>query len=328
MKRFAFFIALALPFCGMCQFAPPAGESGSTAIHCDSEAFVSWATNCVVERGLQRIDNADYGYASWGHDADAIGKADNNVVSLGDAGVATLTFDSPICNGAGYDFAVFENGFESDKTPGYYFLELGFVEVSSDGENFFRFPAYSLTPTDVQVGGFDVILPSQIHNMAGKYSAFYGTPFDLDDIPDTVLLNKNAVTHVRIIDVVGLIDSAYCTYDSQGNIVNDPWPTPFNSSGFDLDAVGVIYDVAHWGLAESVVNENVTAFPNPTSGMLDIKAEIGASCGIFDMSGRNLENYIIDKDIFTIDISTYENGVYFLRVCGKDSVSVKKIIKK
>jgi hypothetical protein len=28
--------------------------------------------------------------------------------------------------------------------------------------------------------------------------------------------------------------------DSKGNIINDPWPTNFASSGFDLDAVGVI----------------------------------------------------------------------------------------
>jgi hypothetical protein len=42
------------------------------------------------------------------------------------------------------------------------------------------------------------------------------------------------------VDVVGSITPAYATYDSQGNMVNDPWPTPYSSSGFDLDAVGVI----------------------------------------------------------------------------------------
>lgn len=328
MKKLVFLIALVLPFCGTCQYAPPAGESGSTAIHCDSELFVSWATNCVVERGLQRIDDADGGYANYGHDDDAIGKADNNVVSLGDAGVATLTFESPICNGEGYDFAVFENGFESNKDPGYYFLELGFVEVSSDGEHFFRFPAYSLTPNETQLGGFDPILPSQIHNLASKYEVLYGTPFDLDDIPDTILLNKNAVTHVRIIDVVGSIDPAYCSYDSQGNIINDPWPTPFGSSGFDLDAVGVIYDVAHVGIAELRDNEVAQVYPNPTSGVIHVKSEVGASCGIFDVSGRALDAYVIDKDLFTIDLSAYENGMYFLRICSEDGVSLKKIIKR
>ena len=39
----------------MAQFAPPAGHEGTTAMHCDSSAFVAWATGCVVERELQQI---------------------------------------------------------------------------------------------------------------------------------------------------------------------------------------------------------------------------------------------------------------------------------
>lgn len=76
--------------------------------------------------------------------------------------------------------------------------------------------------------------------------AMYGTPFELDEIPDNPLLNKNNITHVRIIDVIGTIDPEYCTYDSEGHIVNDPWPTAFASGGMDLDAVGVIHDIAHF----------------------------------------------------------------------------------
>ena len=72
----------------------------------------------------------------------------SGVVSLGDGGYGILTFDEPIDNGLGWDFAVFENSFSDD------FLELAFVEVSSDGINFFRFPATSLTQDIVQVGGF------------------------------------------------------------------------------------------------------------------------------------------------------------------------------
>jgi len=45
---------------------------------------------------------------------------------------------------------------------------------------------------------------------------------------------------VKVIDVIGTIDPQYASRDSFGNIVNDPYPTPFGSCGFDLDAVGVI----------------------------------------------------------------------------------------
>ena len=56
---------------------------------------------------------------------------------LGDDGSLVLTFPAPIADGAGPDFAVFENAFSTE------FLELAFVEVSSDGTNFTRFPAHA-----------------------------------------------------------------------------------------------------------------------------------------------------------------------------------------
>ena len=56
--------------------------------------------------------------------AEALGKADDAPVSLGDGGYAVVTFDKPITNGPGYDFAVFENGLNDS------FLELAFVVVS------------------------------------------------------------------------------------------------------------------------------------------------------------------------------------------------------
>ena len=231
------------------QFAPAQDQPGTTAMHADSSAFVAWATGCVAEPGPMNITNPSGGNAGTGWPAsNVIGYPEGTmgVTCLGDGGRATVTFASPICNREGPDFAVFENGFENAQTPGYWFLELGFVEVSSDGEHFFRFPAYSNTQTTTQLGGMGCIDPSQIHNLASKYGAMYGTPFDLDEVPDDPLLDKDNITHVRIVDVVGCIDPEYATYDCQGNPVNDPWPTAFASGGMDLDAVGVIHDIEHF----------------------------------------------------------------------------------
>lgn len=249
MKKYLSLIIAMLPMALWAQFAPAAGQPGTTAMHADSSAFVAWATDCTVNPGPMNITNPSAGLAGSGWPAsNAIGAPTGTmgVTCLGDGGVATLTFASPICNRPGPDFAVFENGFANAQNPSLYFLELGFVEVSSDGVNFFRFPAISNVQTETQIGGFGCIDPTQIHNLASKYEAMYGTPFELDEIPDDPLLNKNNITHVRVIDVVGNIDPAYCTYDSQGHIVNDPWPTAFASCGMDLDAVGVIHDLAHF----------------------------------------------------------------------------------
>ncbi len=224
-------------------YAPAAGQPGSTAIYKDDSSFVEWASSCDVVRGLQNISDSDVNddgtddYASFGTADNALGKAvgdSYDVVSLGDGGYATLTFDVPISDGPGWDFAVFENGFSDT------YLELAFVEVSSDGVNFFRFDSVSLTQTDTQIGGFGTLDPTDIYNLAGKYRQGYGTPFDLSELSGRAGLDIYNVTYVRIVDVVGCIQDAYCRYDSTGNKINDPWPTPFSSSGFDLDAVGVI----------------------------------------------------------------------------------------
>jgi hypothetical protein len=181
------------------QFAPPEGQAGSTAMYKDSTAFTAWTTSCTVVRGLQNISNSTLGYATVGDSTSPLNIADGNVVSLGDGGYAVCSFQNPIYNGPGYDFAVFENSFDGN------YLEFGFVEVSSDGVNFFRFPATSNTQDTLQTGGFGDSDATKVNNLAGKYKAQYGTPFNLDDLQGISGLDINHITRVKIIDVVGSI---------------------------------------------------------------------------------------------------------------------------
>jgi len=224
-------------------FDPQVGVEGSLGISASSPLFQGWASTVVdFNPGPQDIANPGGPVANVGSPSAALGAISSSVVSLGDGGWITLGFDAPIANGAGFDFAVFENGFLMGAVGTYLaYLELAFVEVSSDGENFFRFPSTSLTQTDAQVGGFGPLDARDLDNLAGKHIGGYGTGFDLDDLVGvSPLLDVNNVIQVRIIDVVGSIDPAFGSYDSHGNIINDPYATPFGSSGFDLAGVGVI----------------------------------------------------------------------------------------
>lgn len=230
------------------SFSPQAGLPGSDAIEASSDVFRDWAIDCQLVRGLRQIDLPDSGLTSSGAAIYTLGKPDAPLVaSLGDGGMATLVFSAPIFDGDGADFAVFENGFGYAENA---FLEFAFVEVSSNGIDFFRFPAISEIQSNTQVASFENTDASMVHNLAGKYIANYGVPFDLSEIPDTSLLDKQNVTHVRVIDVVGNIDSSYASYDDLGNIINDPWPTNFPQGGFDLDAVGVINSKIPLGVSE------------------------------------------------------------------------------
>ncbi|MDF3131270.1 PEP-CTERM sorting domain-containing protein [Kiritimatiellaeota bacterium B1221] len=238
----------------LCIIAFTAGSSGLSAgiytddfsIPADDPSIVGWATGYQnLNRGYMDISTPSAGTVGYGDPNDMLGKADAhsssnfNVVSLGDGGSVTLTFANPITNGTGYDFAVFENGFSET------FLELGFVEVSSDGINFFRFES-DYAPEEaspVQIGGFGSVDTTEYYNLAGKYMSGWGTMFDLEEFAGTAGLDTTRITHVRIIDVVGSLDPAYGSQDADGDYINDPFSTPFNTGGFDLDAVGVIHAI-------------------------------------------------------------------------------------
>lgn len=320
------FILLIITTCSLQSqsYAPAAGQVGSTAIAADSALFVSWATGVSIERGYVDISNPDYqangsNFTTYGEPDNAIGPATNSAVSLGDGGQAILTFDSPIKDGPGFDFAVFENSFSD------FYLELAFVEVSSNGINFFRFPSHSQTQTEIQVEGFDELDPTYINNLAGKYRAMFGTPFDLAELQEDPLLDKNNITHIKIIDVVGSLNPNYASYDSHGNIINDPFTTPFHSGGFDLDAVGVINEQL-LGVEEKE-SKKFQVYPNPAVTQLFIRNSNSSQAKVYDMDGRLVCSKQLNKDDF-IDVSNLPNGVYVLMLIFNDTVSQHRFLKQ
>lgn len=239
-------------------FAPAAGTQYSTAVTASDPSIIAWAT----------------GYQDYlpGAEADAIfqtpqkalgqpGNHDGNnagstfdIVSLGRGGSIVITFDPPIVDGDDFDFAVFENSFSNT------FLELAKVEVSSDGVNFVQFPAFSTVASPV--GSFGVSDAADIEQLAGKYRAGYGTPFDLSQLAGNPLIDLNNIGYIRLIDVVGdgsatndisLEAAAHWAGITVAQLpqyvvdginaapaaIYDPFPT-ISSAGFDLDAIGVM----------------------------------------------------------------------------------------
>ena len=202
-------------------FSPAADQPDSEAVSKDAE-FSGWVATADVQFGDGVVDK-------WKKSRQAQGPATAgayDVVSLGEGGVATLTFDVPIVDGDGPDFAVFENGFS------HRFLELAFVEVSSDGEQFVRFPSVYLGVGPV--GDYGEQETALIDGLAGKYKVGFGTPFDLAVLAGHPVL-PGPIIAVRIVDIIGDGRSE----DSFGRPIYDPYPT-VDSAGFDLQAVGVL----------------------------------------------------------------------------------------
>jgi hypothetical protein len=212
-------------------YSPPPPDDRTTAVAHDDPRILGWA-----QGSTDYAPGANVTETKWMMPNKALGPVgtDNlEVVVLGVGGRITLTFGRPIADGAGWDFAIFENGFANDQ-----FLELAFVEVSSDGIHFVRFdsafrgPLMPCASCSGQASG--------IGGLAGTYRFGFGTPFDLAALRSAPLVRDGtvdlaSVRYVRVIDIFG--DGA--TLDSFGRGIIDPLlggPT----AGFDLDAVAVL----------------------------------------------------------------------------------------
>lgn len=314
MRLFVLLYIIGCSLPAVAQYAPQAGVAGSTAISKNDSRIVAWATTCTVERGWLDIADKPQGRASQGIDQNGIGKADDLVISLGDSGTAVLTFPAPLYNGPGADFAVYEYGFINPANPEEAFMELAFVEVSSDGVNYTRFPASSLTDTP-QVPMAGVYMNARkINNIAGKYVAGYGTPFDLEELKNTPGLDVNNITHVRLVDVVGSM-GAHASMDNDGNPINDPYPSPIPSGGFDLDAVAALNIPGRWpsGVGNMAEAKAIRLYPNPAQDRIHVSATdfIAGSVIVKDVTGRTL----VSRDAVantSVDISHLSAGVYYL----------------
>ena len=172
-----------------------------------------------------------------------------HVHSLGIGGDLTLGFAGPITDGPGADLIVGENPFRV--TPGGWstFAEMMFVEVSSDGVHFARFPSrYFGAPA--QPGPFGVVTVGTYAGLAGQTPVLATLPgvdardvvdaggdaFDLADLAGDPLVllglvNVQAIAQVRLVDVV-----SGQSLDSRGTPIFDP-----GSGSADVDAVTVIH---------------------------------------------------------------------------------------
>jgi hypothetical protein len=215
------------------------------AIPSASPLFVEWANG---------IDASDTHFAPGGSTAISLtgynSLGDLSAADIADGvspGYITVTFPTAIRDGAGPDFAVFENGFASGNTL---FAEYAYVEVSTDGTDFVRFPSISTNTGPASGSGafafFDV---TNVYNLAGKNAVGFGTPFDLSQLasaPAVVsgLVDLQDIQYVRLVDIPG--NGSFL--DSQGHPIFDNWLTSGGSAGFDFrlpagEGVGVLNEV-------------------------------------------------------------------------------------
>ncbi|MFN3240469.1 MAG: hypothetical protein ACE37K_03040 [Planctomycetota bacterium] len=175
----------------------------------------------------------------------------SDVHSLGIQGSLTLGFSNAITNGPGADLIVHENPFRSTSNLGNTFAEVCFVEVSTDGVHFARFPSRYYGPMQ-SPGPFSFVPVGSYSGLAGVTPSFVNDPtvdprdlveaggdaFDLNDLASDPLVVQGLVVldlihQVRLVDVLDGID-----VDSTGTPIQDP-----GSGSADIDAVTAIHQI-------------------------------------------------------------------------------------
>jgi hypothetical protein len=172
----------------------------------------------------------------------------SSVHSLGIAGDLTLAFAPPIVDRPGADLIVGENPFRLSNWW-QSFAEVAFVEVSTNGVDFLRFPArYFGAP--VQPGAFGTVPVGAYGNLTGQTPVLATTPgtdpfdvvdaggdaFDLGDLANEPLVlmglvDLQAIGYVRLVDVV-----SGTSLDSVGTAIFDA-----GSGSADIDSVTAIH---------------------------------------------------------------------------------------
>jgi hypothetical protein len=78
-----------------------------------------------------------------------------------------------------------------------------------------------------------------------------------------------------------------------------------------INAEVVIHD--YTGVGEDLAN-NVSVYPNPTSGMVNIKAEAMQQITVVNMMGQIVMTQNVDADEVTIDMSMFQSGMYLVNI--------------
>lgn len=143
----------------------------------------------------------------------------------------------------------------------------------------------------------------------------------MEQLADSANLDINNITHVKLIDVVGSIDPQFGTRDQYGQIINDPYPTDFYSSGFDLTGVAVLNGwTPGTGINDHVATQKLQAYPNPTTGNVRLNTA-NAEISVFDVYGKLL---FTEMNSNTINLANYPAGVYILKVSQQQIKVVKQ----
>ena len=121
---------------------------------------------------------------------------------------------------------------------------------------------------------------------------------------------------------------AYPEYDTDSEcsftIINAQGQTIYTSTGLE-EGVFLTYDPCDFdAIDETVVDNGVSVYPNPTNGLLNVNGCGTMLITVSNMLGQTLFETTAE-DNTTLDLSSYGQGFYLVRIATENGVMVQKI---
>ncbi len=184
------------------------------------------------------------------------------------------------------------------------------------------------TDGDASLMGFELTAEDDMGNKVGT--------FTLTETDRTKFTNANkAVTHTS----AGTAVSGGKATWSVSWTAPDPAPenvifnAAFNAAngngGTSGDVIHIseaAYSQYHVGIAENLLAEKVSLYPNPAIENLNISAPEGTSYTIVDLNGRIIENSTVFTSVVSINVADYENGLYMVKFTSEGITTTKKLL--
>jgi hypothetical protein len=132
---------------------------------------------------------------------------------------------------------------------------------------------------------------------------------------------------VRIIDVVGNIQPEWRSEDALGHPINDPWPTAFETGGFDLDAVGVIHNQNNTDVVQFDEKVDFLLYPNPLQSQLFFESDqVISEFSVHEINGKQLFQASDTKSV-VVETECWSKGLYVVKVQMGSNIQIAKLVK-
>lgn len=190
------------------------------------------------------------------------------------------------------------------------------------GQYWYANPAtnpWTITPDTVFVTNIDSVNCAVWAHDAANFSLLPPSPPDTNYYTDYYSCNGAAPTNFYV---------KFYSVDSM-RLINDNEPQPPPNPPFSMRFYGKRISNKTVGVNELLTKEQIVVYPNPTSTVLSVEYKMfngTIQVQITDVAGQEVKSVQMNSSQMQIDISSLENGTYFVNLKTDKGIIARKIV--